>query len=346
MGNQGLISPGGNPASPPYRNGPYTWDQHVTFSQGVSGPNGEGAVWYVDGTNGVSGNNGKGWSTALDTIQAAVTLAGPGDTIFVTAKDLTDFTGDPTSYAETIIIPAATSNLSIIGISRGRTQGGLPQIKIGAGSTALLTIRAPGCLIANLGFNGVSSTGGGILLDDDYAAKSAFGTSIIGCHFKNCVGSTATNAATGGAIMWSAEGNAWQVLIAGNRFYKNVGDIILMGTNSTVPQDVIIEDNIFGGPTANVDCNIYTGGSGINGLIIRNNTFQCEPNIGSGTNAKSLHLTGSVGILANNMFGIVSQAPGQTFGATGDNLVPTTMLMAGNYGEADTEGDTGYIFRT
>lgn len=307
MGNQGLISPGGNPASPPYRNGPYYWDQHVTFQQGVSGPNGEGASWYVDGTNGGSGNDGKGWNTALDTIQAAVTLAGPGDTIFVTAKDLTDFTGDPTSYAETIIIPAATSNLSIIGVSRGRTQGGLPQVKIGAGAVAMLTVRAPGCLIANMGFNGAGSTGGGILLDDDYAAKSAFGTSIIGCHFKNCK-AHATQAANGGAIMWSAQGNAWQVLISGNNFYKNVCDICIIGTASTVPQNVVIENNQFSDSPANTTCNIWTDTSGFGGgLVINNNTFGALPNLSGGdTNLYTvinIYGTEASGIFSNNVFG-------------------------------------------
>ena len=301
-----------------------------TFSQGVSGPNGEGGAWYVDGTNGSTGGNGKSWATAYDTIQAAVTVAGPGDTIYVTAKDLTDFTGDPTSYAETIIIPAATSNLSIIGISRGRTQGGLPQIKIGAGSTAMLTIRAPGCLIANLGFNGISSTGGGILLDDDYAAKSAFGTSIINCHFKNCV-VTDKHAEAGGAIYTTSAGNCWQVLISGCRFYKNMGDITLVGTSNTVPQDWIIENNIFSGPAANVDCNIYTGGSGINGLIINNNIFSCDPAVGSGTNNVSCVLTGSVGVYSNNIHGHTGLTLGD--GTVTGGVIPATMFMANNYQE-------------
>ena len=46
--------------------------------------------------------------------------------------------------------------------------------------------------------------------------------------------------------MWSSDGGAWQVRIAGNVFYKNVGDVILKGTSVSVPQDVIIENNIFG----------------------------------------------------------------------------------------------------
>lgn len=320
----------------------------VTFSQGFSGPNGEGSVWYVDGTHGATGGNGKSWRSAFSTIQAAVTAAGPGDTIYVTAQDITDFTGDPTSYTESIIIPAATSNLSIIGISRGRTQGGLPQIKVGTVTTTpILTIRAPGCLIANLGFNGAGCTGGGILLDDDYATKSAFGTSIIGCHFKNCVGTTATNAATGGAIMWTAAGNAWQVLIKGNRFYKNVGDVVLKGTSNTAPQDVVIEDNIFSGPAASVDCNLYlSGGSGMNGVIIKDNIFGQLPALSLATTSRYISATGCVGMLVGNDFGCVTDAAGTelTFKVSGTAAnIPVTMHVVRNYGQSETDGVTGEI---
>lgn len=304
----------------------YGWTGQQLVNAGLGSPFGN--TFYVDGSNGSDENSGKSSSKAKATIQGAVDAASGGDTIYVLPKTLSDKTGDPTSYAETIIIPNTKPNLKLIGISFGQTQGGLPQIKIGAGAVALLTIRAPGCLISSLGFNGVGSTGGGILLDDDYSAKAAFGTTIVGCHFKNCK-KHATNGSLGGAIMWSGEGNAWQVRITNNVFYKNVADIVLIGTSNTVPQDVVIEDNVLSGPAASVDVNIYTGGSGINGLTIRRNTFPAFPAIGSGTNTKQLHLTGSVGILEGNHFGCT----GKTFGATGNNLVPTTMFLAGNYQE-------------
>ena len=328
-----------------------------TFAQGVAGAGvqviKDSNIWYVDGskTDPAASGEGKTWAGAFLTIAEAIAAAGRMDTIYVAAKNITDYTGDPTSYEETLIIPNTHDGLQLIGVSRGPTQGGLPQVKIGAGSTAMLTIRAAGCLIANMGFNGASSTGGGILLDDDYAAKCAFGTTITGCHFKNCVVTT-EHAETGGAIYTTSAGNCWQVLISGNRFYKNEGDIILVGTSNTVPQDWIIENNIFSGPAANVDCNIYTGGSGINGLIIRDNIFTAIPAIGSGANAAFLVLTGSVGIMSGNMFA-ASVAEGgteRTFGATGDELVPVTMFMAGNYGEFSVGVGAGLvsgeIFRT
>ena len=303
----------------------------VTFSQGAGFPNGEGNVWYVDGTNGTTGGNGKSWSNAWSTIQLAVTAASAGDTIYVTAKQLTDFTGDPTSYAETIIIPNAASNLSIIGVSRGPTQGGLPQIKIGAGAVAMLTIRAPGCLIANLGFNGASSTGGGILLDDDYAAKAAFGTTITGCHFKNCKVTT-TTAASGGAIYTTSAGNCWQCSFIGNHFYKNEGDIVLVGTSNTVPQDWVIKDNLFSGPAASVNCNLYlAGGSGVNGVIIDNNIFPCDPALSSGDENVNCELTGCVGVYSNNIHGFTGLTMGD--GSVTGGVIPTTVFMAANYQE-------------
>jgi len=312
---QGLKAVGGNPASPPYRNGPYTWDQQVTFAQGSGSPIGEGDTWYVDGTNGASGNNGKSWTTAMITIQAAITAAGPGDTVFITAKDITDGTGEPTSYEENVIIPLATSNLSVIGVSRGRTQGGLPQMEDGTGTTdAILKVQAPGCLIANLGFNGAGNTGGGILLDDDYSTKSAFGTSIIGCHFKNCKGHS-THGSKGGAIMWGTAGNAWQVLIDGNTFYKNVCDICIIGTSNTVPQDVTIQNNSFSDSPASTDCNIYTGGSGFGGgLLIKDNTFGGLPALSSGDVALYAKIlisgTSASGMFCGNYFGSLGTTAG------------------------------------
>ena len=304
-----------------------------------------GKVLFVDGTNGSDSNTGLDTiANAKVTIQGAVDAAAAGAVIYIAPKLITDATGDPASYAETIIIPLALSNLSLIGISTGLTQGGLPQIKKGSGSTALITVRAPGCLIANLGINGGSSTGGGILLDDDNSTKSAFGTTIMGCHFKNCVGSSATDSRTGGAIMWTTAGNAWQVRISGNRFYKNVGDIVLKGTSNSVPQDVIIEDNIFSGPAASVDCNLYlAGGSGMNGVIIRNNEFSAFPAIGSGSVVRFADLTGCVGTLVGNSFATSTTL---TFGATGTGAkVPTTVFMPKNYRETTT-GVSSEVFRT
>ena len=300
-------------------------------------------TYFVDGDNGSDNNSGTSPDDAFAKIQTAIDASSAWDAIIVRSKTMSAGASDPENYTENLVIPATKCGLRIIGDQFiNRTQCGLPQLKVGATTTqAILTIRAPGCSILGIGINGAGATGGGILLDDDASTKSAAGTNILGCHFKNCKGTTATNAATGGAIQWSANGAAWQVRIAGNRFYKNVGDVVLIGTSVSVPQDVVVEDNVFSGPAANVDCHIYSGGSGFNGIEIRNNSFPCFPAIGSGTNAKNLHLTGSIGLLDGNTFGCSAK----TFGAAGHNLVPTTVLMANNYQEP-AAGASGEIGRT
>ncbi len=290
-------------------------------------------------------------STIQGAIDAAAVEPDPsaGHIVLIKPQEMAAGATDPTNWAETLIIAAAQANLQLIGMTDSRAQGGIAQIKKGSGSTALLTVRAPGCLIKNLGFNGGDSTGGGILLDDDGSTKTAFGTTIENCHFKNCVGSTATNAATGGAIQWTSSGNAWQVLVKGCRFYKNVGDIVMKGTGGSIPQDVVIEDCVFSGPAASTDCNIYTAADGINGLIIRNCVFTAKPAIGSGTNARYVSLTGSVGIMANCYFASIVSPTGSegTFAADGTlAIVPATVFIVGCYGETTTTAQTGEIFRT
>lgn len=347
MGNQGLRAVGGNPASPPYAHGPYTWDQQVTFSAGLCGVNSRGAVRYVDGSNGSDSNDGKSWSTAMATIQAAITSAGAYGTVFVLPIEMAAGATDPGSYTENIIIPATHECMNIIGIGN-RTQGGLPQLKVGATTTAaLFTIRAPGCSLRGLGFNGSGATGGGILLDDDGSTKTAFGTEIAFCHFKNCVGPDADDAKDGGAIQWNTTGGAWQCWIHDNYFYKNVADITLLGTSAAVPQDVLFENNVHAGPAANVDCYLYlAGGSGMTGLTIRNCHFGALPAIGANV-ARMVDLTGCTGVMSGCTFACQTAATGGTrltFIAAGTGgKVPSTVLMVGNEGISITASESGVV---
>lgn len=309
-----------------------------------------GNLYFVDETNGSDSNTGLDtWANAKATIQAAITAASQGDTIYIAPVEVSAGDTDPGSYSENLVIAPAKAYLSLIGVPRGRTQGGLPQLKVGATTTSpLLTIRAPGCTIRNLGFNGNGGTGGGILFDEVTSTGQAWGTAIENCHFKNCVGTTATNAATGGAIQWPSAGGAWQILIKGCRFYKNVGDVVLKGTGSSIPQDVVIEDCIFSGPAASVDCNIYAAGDGFNGVSIRNCQFQQKPAIGSGTNAKYIVLpTGTVGMITGCTFGAQSNPSGgtqMTWKASGTAAdFPTTVHIAGCFGQTIADTESGEI---
>jgi len=313
---------------------------------GMLAMNDTNQYWFVDGDKSADGG-GKSWEDAYKTIQAAVDAASAGDTIFVAGRTITALATDPVSYAETIIIPNDKPQLSIIGVSRGRTQGGLPQIKIGAGSTAMLTIRAPGCLIANLGFNGGSSTGGGILLDDDGTTKVAFGTTIANCHFKNCSGSAAAD--TGGGVQWASTGGGWQTLITGCSFFRCMGGVVLKGTSQARPVDVVIEDCIFHtNDTAMVDCDIYLmGGSGVDGLLIRNCTFAARTIPAYAGTSRYLKLTGcSDGLVSGCTFNCLGNptATELTWGTAGTGgFIPAGIGIAGCFGVSTTSGEHAVI---
>jgi hypothetical protein len=325
---------------------------HDLLDGGGTGPmvKKDGNYWFVDGDASGEGG-GRSWQDPKSTIAQAISAASAGDVIYIAPLEISAGDTDPSSYEENLTIPPAKSSLSLIGVSRGRTQGGLPQLKDGATTTQeILRIRSSGCLVKNLGFNGAGNTAGAILLDESASGYTAFGTSILGCHFKNAKGTTSTDSRTGGAIMWTANGGAWQTLIAGNNFYKCVADVVLKGTSSSRPQDVVIENNVFSGPAASVDCNLYLGGgSGINGVTIQNNVFPvlAVPALGSGSVLRYIDATGCTGILSNNNFNLVAQATDLTFGAAGTAAkIPVTMRMVNNFGESDTEGDTGIVYRT
>ena len=310
-------------------------------------PLSNGNVLFVDGDASGDGS-GSTWADAFNDIQSAVTAASAGDVIYIAERTVGVTGTDPVSYAETIIIPNTKPHLSLIGVSRGLTQGGLPQIKIGAGSTAMITVRAPGCLIANLGINGASSTGGGIKLEDNGTTYVAFGTTIANCHFKNCVSSG--HASTGGAVY--STGSPWQIRISRFRFYKNIGGIVMVNTSYSVPQDWIIEDCEFGSSVAtDVDADIVALADGILGLIIRRCDFSTVdvPSHGSGDYGKYIQLgAGNFGMISDCNFACLVNptATEVTFGAAGTAaIIPTTVRIANCWGETSSTTERGWVNR-
>jgi len=310
-----------------------------------------GKVWFVDGDQSTGSHGGRSWSDAFDETEfdGALSSLGDvraGDVIYVAARTMAQTDTDPISYTTNLTVDVP--QVSIIGVSRGLTQGGLPQLKVGATTTqAVIRVRAPGVMIANIGINGAGATGGGIRFDDDGGTTYAsFGGSVLGCHFKNCVGTTATNAATGGAIMLS--GAPWQIRIDGNVFYKNVGDVVLLDTSNAVPQDVVIQNNIFSPVAASTDCNIYgAGGSGFGYVIIDSNVFGQLPAVGSGSIKRYMDLTGADGgMVTRNVFGALAADTGTTLtwlAAGTAAKIPTTVHVAGNYGQSDTATESGEV---
>lgn len=307
-------------------------------------PNG-GNIYFVDGDNGNNANSGHSPQDAKKTIAGALAVSQPGAVIYITTRDELAGAVDPTNYAETVIIGPTQANTKLIGVGTGVTQGAQPQIKKGSGAVAAITVRAPGCLIYGLTINMAGTTGAGILLDDDGATKSAFGTVIQDCVFKG----NANKSNLAGAIAWASTGGGWQVKVKGCHFFDNTTGINILGTSQSVPKNIVIEDCLFFADAANIiDADVnFNVGNGAVSVLIRNCEFATVdvPQIGTPNTARYLDLTQVTnGALVGCRFACV----GKTFGATGNAAkIPTTVRIAGCSQEVAAGANaTGEIGRT
>lgn len=297
--------------------------------------------FYVDGDNGSdSANNGSAVDKPTATIQQAVDNGAEGDVIFVRTK--TQGIWDPVAYDESVTIPYTKPNMSIIGISPGGASlayGSMPLLGITSGSaTYCLTIRAPGCRISGMSISATGvTTGGGILLDDDGSTKAAYGTTIDGNYFYECLDDKLVPA--GGGVTIGANGGAWQLRVLNNYFMACSAGIDLLGTGQSRPTDVLIQGNIFASwVNTQVDCDIYlAGGSGAQGVVIDSNKFASVDGVNK-TEDHYMNLTGCEGLVSNNTFACKSGSEDTplTFGASTHTgiKIPATIRMANNWGEA------------
>jgi len=311
-----------------------------TFAANPKDPLGSN-IYFVDGDNGNDKQDGHSPDTCMKTIGAALAVSQPGAVIFIKPRKIAAGGTDPVSYAEKLTIGPSQAGTCLIGCGPGRDQTAQPQLKASLGAGSLLTIQAPGCLIYGLTFNGAGTTTKGITLDDNGTTKVASGTTIDNCVFKNCKGTGVTDSSTGGAINIASTGGAWDCWIKNCLFYKNIGGIVLLGTSQVQPQDWIVENCQFATDVAtDVDTYIWgKAGSGFIDLIIRNCSFGFFPS--GNTKNTFMDLTSCTGQLIGCRFA----SSGKTFGAAGNVLIPTTVLMADNYQES-AAGASGIIGRT
>lgn len=145
-------------------------------------------VYFVDGTDGNDSYNGKTPTRAKKTIQAAITVAGSQDTIYIRNLAPGSDASDPGQYAEDLIIAYAKHGLKIIGATPHLGPYAGPKIK-NATATALLNVLASGIVLENLQFNCTRNSGTyGIYLDGvaGYATKAgSVGATIANCFIKN-----------------------------------------------------------------------------------------------------------------------------------------------------------------
>lgn len=149
-------------------------------------------VFFVDGMNGTAGAKGLSPDDATKTINQAVTLAGPGDVIYIRQQlpQVADLT-DPTAYTDNIVIPVTKYGLSIIGTGNNPHNPFYCEVKHGSSGYGV-QILGSSTTLENLSFNRGSATTGVIFLDgDNSTSKNAWGTLISNCHIRR--GDSRTN---------------------------------------------------------------------------------------------------------------------------------------------------------
>lgn len=346
MGGRGLRGIGGNPAAPPFSNGPYTMDQHVTFTAGLSGANTPGKIFYVDPRGdeygyGNDANNGESWSTPLATIQAAVDkcVTKRGDIIYVGAaaedKNTTYFTGtteypDYRKIKENVLI-FDKANIHIIAVPY--RSGWSHQIRPSDGQGAYLDGSLAGsrtkyaCNMSDSGITGAPNCAGvGFVVMSRDVEIAGFTIDCGGANLGIYIGDGSRMTLTGDAL--GEEGaNASGAYIHDNYFVGDGsgttgGGIALQGCGS----DVLIESNLFDKLDG---CGIFAfSGSGktCERPTMRGNHFKNCKNYGvyvynSATNIQFLIHGNTFQDGSNTMTGAV------VFG--GDS--PVDALISGNY---------------
>lgn len=310
---RGFRAANGAVAAPPYTHGPYTFSEFISFTGGASfGDNGKGNCWYVSSASGVDTNDGRSWNTPKLTIQAAVTAASAGDTIFLQG-----------TFTEAVT--CSTSSLTFIGA--GPTVQDNVWMQSATGQT-LLTLTGKNCKFYNIKFY-VPQTGGiGINM------TSADYTVIYGCYFQGRTGSLQAilnngashckiigndflyfnTTTTGCAILgstYTAIPASWEV--AYNWFAHNLRHVSMTMRLS------YIHDNLFQGVglgptnvslTATTLLDIYTGSAG-NGEYntVTRNTF-------NGTNYTAT--AGYLGNATDNWYGNKSSDLSRSSYTTGE----------------------------
>lgn len=233
--------------------------------------NDNGNVFFVDYDEGTTAATGKNNMAApASSIQTAIDAAGTDATIYVRPRAFASGTygEDPqqikptAAHAENIHIDKAKKNMSLIGTGKGLGHAGAGKCWIGGYSgltTAVIDVRAPGCVIENFRAQPPSSAAQGI-----FYSKNAGGiwdggnTTFINNDFHD-------PNTTGGIHLDST----WHMSIVGNRFVN--GDVgIYVCALYSVPQIFQVWNNTFVATGAEVATDFFADG-GLKRFLAYNN---------------------------------------------------------------------------
>jgi len=270
MPGDGLRGADGNIAAPPYSNGPYVMTEHITFAGGISGANTPGSVWYVDGEKGSSGGSGKSWSTAVDTIQAAVDLSGDntGDVIYVAPHKYTEnvIVEDHEGLSIIAIVPGWTTSIrasdatvKYAGTTAGYTAGGYCFLLLSRNVTV-----SGFCCDADGAYGGVYVGDGGAITAVS-GLPTATDNNSANCVVHNCL-------IRSGSVGVALHGSSDNVLITGNVFseQKGVDVAVLAGTGRTNQRPIIRANTFFAGASSTYGVDENNSATNVGTLVDRN----------------------------------------------------------------------------
>lgn len=145
-------------------------------------------VWFVNDDAGSDEHKGNDPEKALKTIQKAIDLAGPHDTIFLKPRKIAAAAYNTHGYyTGTNVIAADQQGLAIIGTGRGGRGIGMSvqcMIEPDSGSTDItMLVQSPGVSIENVGLKCVEDADGAISAYS--VTNQAYGLTVSNCFFKD-----------------------------------------------------------------------------------------------------------------------------------------------------------------
>ena len=249
-------------------------------------------------------------------------------------------------YLDNVTIAASQPGLSIVGAGPGGTHYQTVEMKTAAAGSSLFTVNAPGCQFENMRLTGTSQTAVTGIGNPDLSIIAAKGDGST-CNGNGGLGvrfCTFSNAKAGGAIRID---NPWNCIVEDSIFHNcYIGVWSSSSVSST--NGMWIRRNHFDGQPANIDAHIYATGGSANcyGLLIHGNTFNTAlPAHASGSLKRFIYVgdtwaTGGGGLISGNYFCYDTDNGTGLCGAAGTQiLVPTTIWTAGNFAEANTDGE-------
>ncbi len=281
-------------------------------------------VWFVDGTNGLNGNPGTDPSLSLATITRAVALAGKDDTIYIRPLAAGSY------YTESVIAPAASTGLSIIGTGHGKG-GSVYQACTWRNSSnsvddSALELRPSHANVENVHFfsRAAQSSGFGIKAYWNTGSGTNIGSSIVNCGFS---ADLADHPAAAGVVQSAIRFDSSEGQLVEDCFFVDCRVGIAAGSTMNAWKELVIRGNIFNGLAENIAADLMLS-DGTNLAVVGNHFGHTVPSHAAGTMTKYIFCIGGTtvtGSASGNFFGSANAGYGT------DNTNNAGIIRSGNF---------------